>query len=204
MSTSTTPNDPRHIWRAIARIKRLVPAWLLRAANRGIAPLAVFVLRWFVDKDLPVYRGFRLWVEDVNADIYLDHLKKGVDLLSTYAPVHLRWLRRSFDELWVNQVFMILRSSTNPNLRARILTLHPYTVWKVSAEELALYLAGEGARGRLGRRLQRGPNGATRAHRRAIKEMIAVARKLPSGEPLVTKLHESLAELNREFPDAAA
>ena len=156
------------------------------------------------DTNSPEYRQFRLWVHGTNADFYSDHVKAALDVLAVYAPVHLRWLRSKIDAVLVNQLFMMTRTVTAADHRHRVLMLHPYTVWKVSAEQLALYLVAEATSLRLGCGFSHSRSGRIRAIRRQYQEMVACARVLPHGDALVARWEKHLAAFNTQFPDAAA
>ena len=153
---------------------------------------------------MPLHLGMGLLAEGTNADLYRERLKGALDLLNAHAPVYLRWLRSSFKILFVDQLFMIMRRTTYPDYGAKLILIHPYTAWKVSTEQLALYLAADATRGRLGRRFRRGAAAAIRAQRRAVKEMVSCAHLLPSGESLVVRWEQYLAEYDRRYPEAAA
>ena len=183
--------------------QRLVPPWLLIRLADLTGRIILFRHRDSFDKNSPTHRGIHLWLEGANAELYLDHLKPAIDLIDTYGPVYLRWIRTRFNAIVVSQLFMIMRTVTAVDVRRRFFAAHPYTVWRFSAEELALYLVGGATRGRLGRRFTR--RGArVRADRCVLEEMIAFARRLPGSQELVTKWEHRLAEFNEHFPPAAA
>lgn len=204
MPSSSDPADPRSIWQRLALIAKVVPAWLLQPISGTVRWIVLFLCRRSLRRDHPVHHGIGLWTEGMNANLYLQRLKSALDLLSAHAPVYLRWLRSNFRSLLISQLFMIMRRTTYPDYGARLVMIHPYTAWKVSPEQLALYLAADATRGRLGPRFRRGRAAITRGNRRALKEMVACARMLPSGEPLVTRWEQYLAEFDRRFPEAAA
>src|SRR5204863_325578 len=89
--------------------------------------------------------------------------------------------------------FMMIRTVTAAHHGHRLLILHPYTVWKVSAEQLALYLVAEATSLRLGSGFSRSRAGRIRAIRRQYQEMVACARVLPRGDALVARLSIHLA-----------
>ena len=204
MPSSSDSADPRPLWHRLALIARVVPAWVLQPISGAAQRILLFLCRRSLRRDHPVHQGMGLWTEGTNADLYLQRLKSALDLLSAHAPVYLRWLRSSFQSLLITQLFMIMRRTTYPDYGARLVMIHPYTAWKVSSEQLALYLAADATRGRLGLRFRRGRAATTRGNRRALQEMVACARMLPSGERLVTRWEQYLAEFDRRFPEAAA
>jgi hypothetical protein len=202
--TSSESADLRTIWRRLALIAKVVPEWVLQLIGGAIRGIFLLFYRRSLRKGNPVHQGIGLWTEGVNSDLHLQRLKSALDLLGAHAPVYLRWFRRRFESLLISQLFMIMRRTTFPDYRARLVMVHPYTAWKVSPEQLALYLAAEATRGRFGPRFSRRRLSTTRVNRRALKEMVACARMLPSGGPLVAKWEQYLADFDRHFPEAAA
>jgi hypothetical protein len=188
----------------MAVIAKLVPGWLIRLTAGPGRLVVLFFLRRATSQDMPLHLGMGLLAQGTNADLYRERLKNALDLLSAHAPIYLRWLRTHFRVLFVDQLFMIMRRTTYPYYGARLIMVHPYTAWRASPEQLALYLAADATRGRLGRRFRRGGAAAIRAQRRAVKEMISCAHMLPSGEPLVVRWEQYLAEYDRRYPEAAA
>src|SRR5437773_70908 len=81
-------------------------------------------------------------------------------------------------------VMRATRRVTAVDQRNRVLMLHPYTVWKVPPEQLALYMVGEATRLRLGRPFTRSRAATIRADRRVLQEVVACARILPHSEAL--------------------
>jgi len=136
--------------------------------------------------------------------VYCHHVERALDVLALHRPVYLRWLRSGVDALLVNQFFMSARQATVATYLNRVLMLHPYTVWKVSAEELALYLVAEATSLRLGPRFSKTRVGRIRAVRLQYQEMVACARVLPHGDALVARWEKRLAAFNVQFPQAAA
>src|SRR5207245_2489214 len=115
----------------------------------------------------------------------------------------LRWLRSGLDTIIVNQLFKVARTPTYPNYGDRVLNLHPQIVWKVSSEQLALFLVADATRARLGRPFRRTRSAAVRANRRALQEMVACARVLPASGALVARWEQRLGAFNKQFPEAA-
>ena len=150
MSDTGNDPDPRSTWRWLSLLRRVTPRWTLRLVGGIASRIIIWRYRDSFDTNSPEYRQFRLWVHGTNADLYSDHVKAALDVLAVYAPVHLRWLRSKIDAVLVNQLFMMTRTVTAADHRHRVLMLHPYTVWKVSAEQLALYLVAEATSLRLG------------------------------------------------------
>jgi len=185
------------------RATRLVPGWLLGIIANLVGAVILFFRRDAFNENLPTYRGLHLWLEGVNADLYLEHLKPALDLIDAYAPVYLRWLRSRFQAVVVSQIFMIMRTVTVVDVRRRRFAVHPYTVWKVSPEQLAVHLVRGATRGRLGIRFARKKAGV-RADRRVLEEAVAFARKLPNGGTVVETWERHLATFNQRFPQAAA
>ena len=188
----------------MAVIARVVPSWLIRLVTGPARLIVLRSLRRSTNQAMPHYLGIGLLAEGTNAELYLERLTDALDLLSSHAPIYLRWLRTYFRVLFVHQLFMAMRRTTYPDYGARLIMIHPYTAWKVSADQLALYLAADATRARLGRRFRYRGTPAIRAQRRAVKEMISCAHMLPSGEPLVVKWEQYLADYDLRYPEAAA
>ncbi len=201
-----TGNDPeaRSVWRWVVLLRRVTPRWVLRLVGGIASRIIMWRYRDSFDATSPVYRQFRLWVHGTNADLYCDHLKAALDVLALHAPVHMRWLRSGFDALLVNQLFMVTRTVTAADYRHRVLMVHPYTVWKVTPEQSALYFIAEATRLRLGRRFTQNRADTIRANRRVLQEVVACARILPDGETLVGRWEKRLGAFNTRFPEAAA
>jgi hypothetical protein len=203
-SDTNSRDDPRATWRWLKIISRTTPRWL----GHLVSGIAFRIILWWYrasfDRKSPEYRQFHLWIHGTNAELYRDHVKAALDVLALHAPTHIRWLRSNIDALVVDQLFMIVRSIGVTEDRHRLLVLHPYTVWKVSAEQLALYLIAEATSLRLGRGFSRTRAGEIRAVRRQYEEMVACARAFPHSDELVAHWEKRLAAFDAQFPKAAA
>jgi uncharacterized protein involved in tolerance to divalent cations len=150
-----------------------------------------------------VYRGIHLWFEGVNADLYRDRVAAAFELIDANASIYLRWLSSRLPALVVNQLFMVTRSVTWMDLRRGILIIHPYTVWKISAPELAVYLVGAATSARLGKRFAR-KRALVRRGKRVLEEAVEFARKLPGAELVVANWERRLADFRKRYSEAAA
>jgi hypothetical protein len=204
MSDTDNDADPRTTWRWLALLTRATPKWLLRWVARVAGRVIAWRYRDNWARNAARYLQFQLLIEGTNAGLYSDHVKAALDVLVGHMPVYVRWLHSRVDALLVNQLFMKTRTVTAPDYDNRVLMLHPYTVWKVSAEQLALHLVVEATQARLGRRFQRNRAGRIRAQRRALQEAVACARILPSREALLDRWERRLGTYNTQFPEAAA
>jgi len=193
MSSSSKPSDPRNAWRWMRQVMRVTPGWILSLSHL-LAAVLVRLSHRVWRNDVPHYFGLYLMTGGANADLYLMRVRGALELLSVYAPVHLRWLRSTFQVIMVDQVLRIMKDGLRPDYLARMLGLNPYTVWQSSTEQLALYLIGQATRGRLGRRFRRTRVGRTRGSRRVLREMIASAKVLPGGAVLVAEWESRLRE----------
>jgi hypothetical protein len=204
MPKPTDGLDPRSAWRWIKLVARLTPRWLLRSVSGITVRIMIWRYRDLWNKLGRQHLQFHLWIDGTNADVYCDHVQRMLDVLGLHGPVYLRWLRSGIDALLVNQFLIMLKQVTVADYNNRVLILHPYTVWKVSAEELALYLVAEATSLRLGRTFSQTRAGRIRAVRRQYEEMVACARVLPHADALVARWETRLAAFNTQFPEAAA
>src|SRR5467141_5162158 len=145
-------SDPRPIWRLNRRLQRFLPRWLLFGLFSVLRSLLFVFFRDYLNSLAPVHKGVHIWTEGPNSDLYLERVKLALDVISTSGPIYVRWLGRRSNAVVVSQLFMIMPSMMTVDVRRRIITLRPQTVWKESAEQLALYLVGGATRSRLGRR----------------------------------------------------
>jgi hypothetical protein len=154
--------------------------------------------------DLPVYAGLRLWIQGTNADLYDVRIKEALHLLERYAPVHLRWLRRSFQVIMVDQLLRIMKRSLRADYWLRILALNPWTVWHTSADRLALFLVAQATKGRLRRPLRSTDPRRNQDSPRIYLETIECARRFPNSAELVAEWEDRFRLFMEEEKGAAA
>ncbi len=200
MPTQSGPSDPRNFWRwwlPISRIPVVMP--LVRLLGSVFLRLTAFAWRSHV----PEHLGMFVLVGEINADLYEARVIAALDVLHAHAPVYLRWLRRSFQILFVDQTLRIMRAPNRPDYWMRVLGVNPYSAWKASPEQLALDLVVEATRARMGRRSRRTRAARIRALRHGFQEMVACARQLP-GQGLVEESEENLRAFEARVAKAAA
>jgi len=200
---SSSFSDPQEIRSLATRIQRFVPRWLVLQVLGAFMDLFVFFRVESLNKQAPTHLGVHIWPEGGNADLQLERVKAALDLIRAHAPIYLRWLGSRFHAVVVSQLFMVMRTVSEVDVRRRMFCLNPYTVWNVSSEQLALYLVAGATRGRLGRRFMR-RFASDRANRRVLEEMVAFARHLPAAEALVAQWERHLAEFSQRHPEPAA
>jgi len=201
-----TPSDPRPFWRLVTKIRRLLarlPRWLLPVVAIIGNSLAHLLYRTIVYpefvKDSPVYRGIRIWATGSNAELYRQRVEAALDLLATYAPVYLRWLRNGFDTIQVAQLDRIMHKWATPDYKTRLLSIHPQSVWKASTNVLAVSLVSCATYARLYKRAKASKIGRSygrsgRLGRMALREMLACAHLLPNTEKLVANLASQVTQ----------
>jgi hypothetical protein len=172
--------------------------------SKEIARFILVLTRPYWKRKLPRHGGLYLWIKGSNADLYENRVRAALDLLTTRAPVHLRWLQSTFEILIVDQLLRIMREPTRAEYQMRFLALNPYIVWHDSIDGLALYLVGHAVMGRLGSRFRRTRPSRLRASRRALLEMIQCARAFPDGATLAIDYEKRLGEFEEKFPESAA
>jgi len=203
MSSNAKPSDPRTAWRWMYRIARVAPSWIM-ALGGSLARLG-FRLSWpFARRRQPQHLGLYLWTGSTNADLYETRLIAALDLVNQTAPVYLRWLRGTFQVLWVDQLIRIMSDGLRPDYWLRMLALNPYIVWHASTEQLALYVVAEAASGRLKRGFRRTRRLRIRGAFRGLTEMVACARLPPGGAALAAEWEQRLREYERQWAWAAA
>ena len=150
MSSSFDSQDRRamRVRVRLIRFIRFVPGL------QGLVDIVMSSARRAIERKAIEYQGIRLHIRGLNGDLYREHIQTALDLLADYAPVYLRWLRRSFRLLVVNQAFKKSRSVTDEQFGSQMLAVHPYTVWHDSSEQLAVYIASSATWGRVGPRLR--------------------------------------------------
>jgi hypothetical protein len=182
---------------------RIVPGWLLVPAAKIAFALILNRYRESFDKNLPGHHGIHLWVQGINADLYVRRLSVALDLIELHAPVYIRWLRSRLPAIAVDQMFMIMPRASAVDLKRRVLVLKPQFVWKVSPERLAVHLVFNAVRARLGRRFS-GKRTIVRVGKRMYVEAIAFARYFPGQEALVAEWERTLAMYTKQNSQAAA
>ncbi len=202
MVAAANSDDPRPAWRFIRRAIRVVPGWLLTPIVKLASTVILYRRRKAFDKNLPVHLGVHLWLEGVNADLYLQRLTAALDLLQLYGPVYVRWLRGRL-AIVVNQMFMIMPRTTAVDLKQGILIVRPQFVWKASPQKLAVDLVFEATRARIGRRFS-GKRTIVRVGKRMYGEAVGFARTLPGQEELVAVWERALATYIEKNARAAA
>src|SRR5690349_7212245 len=114
MSNKAKPSDPRTAWRWMYRIARVAPSWFM-ALCVSIARLG-FRLSWsFARRHQPQHLGLYLSTGSTNADLYEARLIAALDLLNKTVPVYLRWLRATFQVLYVDQLIRIMSDRVRPD-----------------------------------------------------------------------------------------
>ncbi len=180
---------------------RLVPRWLLAPSAQLAYVFLMYRWRDVWNEKAPVHRGVHLWLEGVNSDLYRERLIAALDLIDARAPVYLRWLRTRLPAIVVNQMLMVTRNVTWMDRRRGILMIHPYTVWKISPSNLAVYVVGAVTRARLGKRFER-KRVLIRAGQRVLEEAVAFARMLPDGDAVVPAWERRLADFIKQYSQA--
>ena len=203
MSGAASPDDPRPTWRFIRTAIRVVPRWLLLPLVELIQSVILYRRREEWDRNSPTHLGVHLWLEGVNADLYQQRLTAGLDLLQLHAPVYLHWFRRRLPAIVVTQLFKIMPTPTEVDLKQRVLFVHPQLAWTVPPEKLAVHLVFQVTRARLGRRFS-GRKTIVRVGKRMYAEALAFARTLPGQEELVASWERVLAKYIENNSQAAA
>jgi len=199
--SSTDPLDPRPTLRRAVLLYRLTPRWLRDSFDTLFSAIIRFHWR-SKSNGLLRHKGIFLSVEGPNAELSEARLKAAIDVLAAGESTYLRWLHNALPVFEANP--LTFRVPMIPNYRAGVATFNPISIWRVSAEELAVLLVAASTKGRLMRPFGLRRTWAARANRRALTEALSFARRLPGAHPLVLDWEGRLRAFDKAHPHVAA
>ncbi len=141
--------------------------------------------------------------DEPNRHLVEARLIAALDLLATLGPVHLRWLQRRYQFLFLAHIPGDGYFQHVPDVK--LLRIHPSLVWRMAPEGLAVELAGTAAQGRLRHTvLSCTDYDKQRLERLGDQERVWLARRVPEISVLGTEWQEFLAHNPAPVTDGPA